>query len=106
MPRHLPLALLLAVAAPTVAAAQDFCAVLNATLAEMVEARNAVTEASASIDDLRFRLSEDRGRYRDDLADLADPSEDAEIAGNQLGAAVGSLNELRARRCPSIPDGR
>ena len=104
MPRYVLLAL--AVAVPTGSSAQDFCAALNMTLNQVLEARTAVNEAADSVDDLRYRLSEDRRRYAEDLEDLALPSEDADLARNQLEAAVSSINELRSRRCPSIPDGR
>lgn len=104
MPRSFVFALVAAL--PTAGVAQDFCAVLNATRVQVSEARTATREAFVAIDDLRIRLNEDRERYRSDVTDLALPAEDTELAENQLEAALASINELRARRCPSIPDGR
>lgn len=97
---------LLATALPSASLAQDFCAVLTDTLGDMTEARISATKASDVVSNFRFRLAQDQRRYGTDVEDLARPSDAAATSSNRLTTAVRDMTELKAIRCPALPDDR
>jgi hypothetical protein len=85
------------------ASAEDLCAALRATTADVILAREAANRASSSVLDLRSRLGEAPRLYAEEVMALSDPRSDTYAVWMQLRDVVTDLESLMASRCPDIP---